>query len=174
MPTNIAAPLQRDRMTAESLDVKRRAISLMRDVTLRPELRSAMDKAGLRERRNQMLRTDGRRGIEVVAQELIELRQCGGSRAEAEAMLGFLREIVEDLHADTVPDLVALELAEVAADLAEDALQQRAHLVGETDQERLERARVSRQQGAASFAVARALEDDVRRRSLGLHQRRIA
>ncbi len=168
MPTNPAGPLQRDRMTAESLDIGRRSLALMRDVTIRPELRSAMDRAGLKERRNQMLRTNGRRGLEIVAQELIELHQCGGSRAEAEAMLGFLREIVEDLHADTPSDLVALELAEIDADIAEDRLQQRAALVGESDQERLERARVSRQQGASAFALARALEDDVRRRQLGL------
>lgn len=174
MPTNPAVPLQRDPLTAESLDIRRRSLALMRDVTLRPELRSEMDRAGLRERRNQLLRTDGRRGIEIVAQELIELRACGGTRAEAETMLGFLREIIEDLHADTVPDLVAAELAEVEADIHEDRLQQRAALVGESDQERLERARASRLQGASAFALARALEYDVRRRQLGLYERRIA
>lgn len=174
MRTNPEAPLQRVPQTAESLDLRRRSLSLMRDVTIRPELRSAMDHAGLRERRNQWLRTDGRRGLEILAQELIDLQRAGATRAEAEVMLGFVREILEDLYADEPADLLAAELAEIEADLDEDRLQQQAHLVGETDQGRLERARVLRRQGAASFAVARALEDDVRRRELGLYSRRIA
>lgn len=174
MPTNPRVPLQREPQTAESLDIRRRALALMRDVTIRPELRSAMDRAGLKERRNQWLRTDGRRGLEIVAQELIDLARVGATRAEAEAMVGFVREVLEDLYATDAPDLTQAELAEIRADIEEDQLQQQAYLVGETDQERLERARVSRLQGAAAFALARALEDDVRRRQLGLHERRIA
>lgn len=171
MPTNIADPLPRVPQTAEALDLRRRTLALMRDVTIRPPVREALDRHGLRERRNQWLRSDGRRGTEIVAQELVDLANAGASRAELLQVVGLLTEVVEDLFAGQAPDLASAELAEIHADLAEDAAQQRAHVLGESDPERLERARLCRIQGAAAMALARELEASVRRKVLGLHRR---
>ena len=63
MPTTIGESLPRlPQCAVEDLDVRRRTLALMRDVTVRPEVREAIDALGQRERRNQWLRTDGRRG----------------------------------------------------------------------------------------------------------------
>jgi hypothetical protein len=174
MPTRTAEPLQRPPHTAEALDLRRRSLAVMRDVTIRPELRVGMDRMGLRERRNQMLRTDGRRGLEIAASELIELKNAGATRAELLQYTHFLGEIVEDLFDEESPDLQELELAEVATHLEGDALQAHAHLQGEDDQQMVTRARAHRKHAAAELALARGLEGHVRRRQLGLHERRLS
>ena len=87
-------------------------------------------------------------------------------------MVAWLQEVVEDLCATETVDLTALELAETDADLAEDLAQLRAHIGGpESDPARLDRARLLRLSGSSSFALARALEADVRGRALQLHRR---
>jgi hypothetical protein len=174
MPTNPGQPLLRSPHTAEALDLRRRSLAVMRDVTIRPELRVGMDRMGLRERRNQMLRTDGRRGLEIAATELIELRNAGATRAELLQYTHFLGEIVEDLCDEEVADPRELELEEVATHLEADALKAHAHLSGEDDQQMITRARACRKHAAAELALARGLEGHVRRRQLGLHDRRLA
>jgi hypothetical protein len=172
MPTKPGRPLQRPPITAEALDLRRRSLAVMRDVTIRPELRVGMDRMGLRERRNQLLRTDGRRGLEIVASEMIDLWNAGASRAELLQYQHFIGEIIEDLCDEEIPDPRELELEEVATHLEADALQAQAHISGEDDQQMVVRARSHRKHAAAELALARGLEGHVRRRQLGLYERR--
>lgn len=170
MPSTLesgAAPVPR---YPEDLDLTRRALAIMRDVTLRPEVARAIIKAGHKERKDQLLRTHGRRGLEIAGEELLMLRQAGGTRAELEQYPHFLQELVDDLF-DGAAERRACELDEMASDVAEDAVQGPALLRQETPAEKCERARLCRRQAAASLALARALEQEARHESLGLDRR---
>ena len=98
MPTTIGESLPRlPQCAVEDLDVRRRTLALMRDVTVRPEVREAIDALGQRERRNQWLRTDGRRGLELTAQDIALLLAAGASRAEVMLLPVLLQEVIEEL-----------------------------------------------------------------------------
>ena len=176
MPTKTGESLQRlPQLAVEDLDVRRRSHAIMRDVTIRPEIRDAIDTIGQRERRNQWLRTDGRRGIEIVAAEIALLLGAGASRAEVMQLPMFLLEVIEDLcEGDVGGDRLALELEHMRADAEEDLLQGPALVEKETPEAMTERAQKLRREGASALALARTLEATVRRRTLHLMDRRIA
>lgn len=173
MPTTIGESLPRlPQLVVEDLDVRRRALALMRDVTVRAEVREAIDAQGLKERRHQWLRTEGRRGIEIAAQDIAALLAAGASRAEATLLPVFLMELIDELCADgTGGDRLALELENIVRDAEEDALHGRALAEAETPEQMCERARLLRLEGAAKLALARRLEGDARRRTLAVLRR---
>lgn len=181
MPPTPRESLQRlPRLCAEQLDLRGRARALYEDVTLRPEFRVEMDRLGLRERRNQVMRTDGRRGAEILATEIVEFIAAGATHGEIEQLLQWVRAIADDAFAargDELPDLLTAEAAEASADTAEDQ-SQTLHLIarlrGEptSDAQLEERIRTTRRQVAASAVLVRALESELRRRNLGLYARR--
>lgn len=160
------------RILAEDLDLRRRSLAIVRDVTVRPEVRQRLRGNGLQERLHALLRTSGRRGLEIAAEELTDLANAGATPGELEQYPQFLAAVVEDLlERGNAIDRAALEEAEIAADTAEDALQGRALVRGvETPAEKLERARALRLQGATAFALSRALEREARQEQLGLRQ----
>lgn len=180
MPPTPGVALQRVPLTAEALDLKGRSLALYRDVTLRPELRAMMDRLGYRERRNGVLRTDGRRGAEVLATELVELIASGATHAEVNTLVAWVQCIVDDSFAARdgieLPPLLEAEIAEAQADIEEDGTQVVAirvlasgkHL---TVPELEERLRVTRRQTAVGSVLVRAIESELRRRQLGLYER---
>jgi len=150
--------------------VRRRTLGLMRDVTVRPEVRDRIDALGQRERRNQWLRTDGRRGLEIAAQDIALLLGAGASRAEVMLLPVLLMEFIEELcgESEVDGDRLAMELEHMRLDAEEDLLQGRALVEAETPEQMVHRAKALRREGAASLSLARHLEGVVRRRTLGL------
>ncbi len=174
MPTTIGESLPRlPQCAVEDLDVRRRTLALMRDVTVRPEVREAIDALGQRERRNQWLRTDGRRGLELTAQDIALLLAAGASRAEVMLLPVLLQEVIEELCEDhTVGgDRLALELEHMRLDAEEDALRGPGLVEVQSPEAMLDRAKALRKEAAAALALARDLEGRVRRRTLGLLRR---
>jgi hypothetical protein len=173
MPTKTGESLPRlPQLAVEDLDVRRRTLALMRDVTVRAEVRYAIDEIGQRERRNQWLRTDGRRGIEITTQDIALLCAAGASRAEVMMLPVLLMEFIDELFLEgTGTDRLALELENIRLDAEEDALHGRALVEAETPQQMTERAHALRREGAAKLALARSLEGTVRRRAIGLMAR---
>lgn len=173
MPTESGITLSREsRIHAEDLDVQRRSLQIVRDATVRPEVRRRLKGVGLQERLNQLLRTSGRRGLAIAAEELIDLANAGATPAELELWPRFLDDIVAELlKLGAEVDRRELEAAESEADVAEDALQDRALIYGETPVEKCARARALRLQGAAAFALARRLEQEARHEAMGLTRR---
>jgi len=173
MPTNTRGTLPRlPQCAVEDLDVRRRTLALMRDVTVRQDVRDEIDSIGQRERRNQWLRTDGRRGLEIAAQDVALLLSAGASRAEVMLLPTFLLEIIEDLCDEGVGgDRLALELEHMRLDAEEDLMQGPALVEKETPEAMLARAHALRREGAAALALARHLEGIVRRRTLHLMAR---
>lgn len=174
-------PLERLPLTAESLDLRHRARDLYTDLTV--ALRKELDAAGLRERRHQWARTDGRRGAEILAGEICELVSVGATAADLEALLGWVRAIAEDCllarTGEAAPDLLSAEMEEADADLAEDHTQLAAVRILAADKhlttpELTARLRVVRRQYACSAQLVRAYESELRRREMGLYARRIA
>lgn len=156
------------RCSVEDLDVKRRAIAILRDVTLRPEVRERLRATGRSERLHQLLRTDGRRGIEIVASEIVDLANAGADPAELALFPAFVQEIVSDvLDNGEAPDLATCERAEHESDVAEDAKVPRLLAQGVTASDLTERARLLRHQAMTSLQLARAYESEARRVSLG-------
>src|SRR5688572_20626431 len=88
----------------EVLDLEVRSLLVMRDVLARAEVRAALDRLGLTEFRNQLLRSAYRRGLLLAATEMVKLRQAGIRRAELLLMVGFLANHVEDLCAGEQPN----------------------------------------------------------------------
>lgn len=173
MPTTIGTPLQRlPQLAVEDFDVKRRALSLMREICVRPEVRAAMDARDQRERRNAWLRTDGRRGVEIAAQDIALLLAAGATRAEVLLIPVLLMELIDEMcYEGAGGDRMALELENIRRDAEEDALQGRALVEAETPEQMAHRAAVLRHEIASKIALARALEGTVRRRTLGLMAR---
>lgn len=181
MPTTTAGPLPRLPLTPEALSLRHRSRDLYSDLTL--SLRAELDRLGFRERRHQVCRVDGRRGAEILATECLELIAAGATATQIEVLLGWVRSIAEDAFAERegreVPPLRDAELAESDADVAEDVGQARLltilasgkHL---TTPELEARLVVVRRQAAASSVLVRALEYELRRRQLGLYERRVA
>lgn len=172
MPSTRGEALQRlPELAVEDLDVPRRCLALMRDLTVRPDVRKRMDDQGQRERRNAWLRTEGQRGIQLAIRDAATLRAAGVSRAELMTLATLLIEVIDELCGDAPEDRLELERANMELDAIEDALQARALLDGETPQEMIERAGALRREGAAKLTLARHLEGLVRRRTLGLQRR---
>lgn len=173
MPTTIGESLPRlPHLAVEDLDVRRRTLALMRDLTVRQDVRDAIDSLDQRERRNAWLRTDGRRGLEITVHEIALLLSAGASRAEVMLFPVLLQELIDEL-AEGSPgsDRLSLELEHMRLDAEEDLLQGPALIEAETPEAMLERAKRLRHEAAAGMALARALEGQVRRRTLGLLRR---
>jgi hypothetical protein len=171
MPPERAPALQREgRIQPEDLDVARRSLAIVRDATIRPIVKQRLRGLGRQERLHALLRTSGRRGLAIAAEELIDLHNAEASPAELELYPLFLSEIISDLQERGGQlDRAALEEAEIAADTAEDALQGPALVRGfETPVEKLARARALRLEAATAHALARRLEQEVRQERLGL------
>jgi len=173
MPTTTGESLPRlPQLVVEDIDVRRRSLAVMRDVTIRQEVRDQIDALGQRERRNQWLRTEGRRGIEIAAQEAALLLAAGAARGEVLQLPLLLIEIIEDLcDGGAGGDRLEMELLNMRLDAEEDALQGRALVDIESPEEKIERARLLRREASQKFALARQLEGEVRRRALHLDRR---
>jgi len=174
MPTTIGESLPRlPQCAVEDLDVRRRTLALMRDLTVRAEIRDQMDALGQKERRHQWLRTDGRRGLEIAAQDLAILLAAGVSRAEAMLFPVLLQELIDELCEDGAVggDRLALELEHMRLDAEEDLLQGPGLVEAQSPAQLLERAKALRKEAAAGLSLARDLEGRVRRRTLGLMRR---
>lgn len=173
MPTKTGESLQRLPLcTVEDLDVKRRTLALMRDVTIRADVREAIDEMGQRERRNQWLRSEGRRGIEIAVQDVALLLGAGATRAEVMLLPVLLMELIDELCDEGAGgDRLTLELEHMRLDAAEDALQGPALVEAESPEAMLERAKALRREASAGMSLARMLEGIVRRRTLGLMRR---
>lgn len=173
MPTTLGESLPRlPQLAVEDLDVRRRTLALMRDLTIRQDVRDQIDALGQRERRNQWLRTDGRRGIEITAQEIALLLAAGTTRAEVMLLPVLLQELIDELCEDGVGgDLLSLALEHMRLDAEEDLLQGAALVEPQAPEAMLDRARALRREAAAGLAEARKLEGIVRRRTLGLMRR---
>lgn len=172
MPTNITRPSRPVPMAPEGLDLNRRSLALYRDIVSPAEIRTSLDKLGLRSKREEMTRTAGRRAMQLAAEELLDLRNAGVEHAHALAMHAWLGEVVEDLYCEHTIDLHQLEVAEVTADLAEERAQLNALLEHADDNHAmLERARLLRTDAARSLALARGLEMTVRHNALGINRR---
>lgn len=183
MPTTTREPLARHPQieVAEIPDLRRRALALYRDLTARPDLRAGMDRAGLRERRHQLLRSDGRRGAEILATEMAELIAAGATHAEIEELLAWVSRVAEDAfgarEGRVLPPLLEAEIAEAEADVQEDATQ--PHVIRQlaagkhlTTREIEERLTQLRRQAGQTTVLLRVLESEHRRRQLGLYDRR--
>lgn len=173
MPTTTGESLQRLPLLAvEDFDVRRRAHALMTDITIRPEVRQRIDDLGERERRNQWLRTAGRRGIEITVDEIALLLGAGATRAEVMLLPVFLLELIDEFCEEGHGgDLLSLQLEHMRLDAEEDAGQGAALVEAQSDGAMMDRATKLRREAAAALSVARALEGKVRRRALGLFRR---
>lgn len=185
MPTTNREPLQRvpPPEVAEIPALRRRTLALYRDILVRPELAQGMDRAGLKERKHQLLRTDGRRGAEILAQEVCELVASGATHGEVAQLLAFVARAVDDAFSErdgrALPSLIEVELAEAEADVAEDHTQPNAisilasgkHL---TTRELEERLAGLRHQAVTANNAVRRYESELRRRELGHYERRMA
>lgn len=173
MPTTPGESLPRlPQIVVEDLDVRRRTLAIMRDLCVRPEVRDRIDACGLRERRNQWLRTDGRRGLEIAAHEIATLLAVGNTRAEVTLFPVFLFEVIDELCAEGAgADTLALALEHMRLDAEEDALQGPGLVEAQSGEQLLERAAALRKEAAAGLSLARALEGKARRRTLGLMRR---
>ena len=169
MPTTTERALPRlPSLAVEDLDVRRRTLALMRDVTVRQSVRDQIDALDQRERRNQWLRTDGRRGLEIAAQDIALLLAAGATRGEVMLLPVLLLELIDDLCATTTGDRLSLELENMQRDAEEDLMQGRALMEVETPAQLLDRARALRAEAAVKLQLARLLEGTVRRRTLNL------
>lgn len=185
MPTDHPGPLQRfpQPEVAEIPALKRRTLALYRDILAREALSAGMDRAGLTERRHQLLRTDGRRGVEVLVQECCELVASGATHQEIAELLMFVARAADDAFMARdgrhLPSLIEAELAEAEGDVQEDLSQpdtirilaKGKHL---TTAEMEERSAKLRKQAASSSVALRVYEGEMRRRALGLYDRRTA
>lgn len=179
MPLSPGLALQRV-PTPEALDLKRRSLELYTDCMVRPEFRAEMDRIGFRERRNAVMRTDGRRGAEILASELLEFIAAGATHAEVEMLIAWVRGIADDAFdvrdGKRLPAIIEAEIAEHEADVAEDSTQlpiiqilaSGKHLTTAELRDRLERMR---RQTARGSIVVRVYENELRRRDLGLYER---
>jgi len=174
MPNTIAVPLPRHpEIAVEDLDVRRRTLALMRELCVRPDVRDAIDEMGQKDRRNCWLRTDGRRGVEIVAHEILLLLAAGATRAEVTLLPVLLMEMIDEVcEGGTVGgDRMTLELDHMRLDAAEDALQGPALVERESPEAMRERATALRKEAASALVLARELEGIVRRRTLGALRR---
>lgn len=173
MPTTIGESLPRlPHLVVEDLDVRRRALGVMRDVCVRPAVRDGLDALDQRERRNQWHRTDGRRGVEILIHDIALLLSAGATRAEVTQLPLLVQEIIDELcEAGTGGDRLAMELEHMRLDAAEDALQGPALVEAESPEAMIERAKALRREASAGLSLARHLEGIVRRRVLGLMRR---
>lgn len=173
MPTKLGESLPRlPQLAVEDFDVRRRTRNLMREICIRPEVRDRIDGFDQRERRNQWLRTDGRRGVEIAAQDIALLLGAGATRAEVMLIPVLLIELIDEMcHDGAGGDRLALELENIRLDAEEDALQGRALVEAESPQQMTDRAQALRREVASKLSLARSLEGTVRRRTLGLLSR---
>ncbi len=174
MPTKTGESLPRLPLLAvEDLDVRRRTLAVMRDLCVRQAVRDGIDALDQKERRNQWLRTDGRRGVEIAVQDIALLLSAGATRAEVMQLPILLQELIDELCEDgsVGGDRLALELEHMKLDAAEDALQGPALVEAESPEAMLERAKALRREASAGLSLARHLEGIVRRRVLGLMRR---
>ena len=159
-------------LAVEDLDVRRRTLAIMRDICARQDVRDRIDALDQRERRNQWLRTDGRRGIEIAVHDIALLLSAGATRAEVMQLPILLQELIDELCEEGAGgDRLSLELEHMQLDAAEDALQGPALVEAESPEAMLERAKALRREASAGLSLARHLEGIVRRRVLGLMRR---
>ena len=173
MPTTTGESLPRLPLLAvEDLDVRRRTLAVMRDLTVRASVRDGIDALDQKERRNQWLRTEGRRKIEITIHDIALLLSAGATRAEVMQLPILLQELIDELCEEGAGgDRLSLELDHMRLDAAEDALQGPALVEAESPEAMLERAKALRREAGAGLSLARHLEGIVRRRVLGLMRR---
>lgn len=175
MPPMSGPPLQRPTPTTpEDLDLARRSIDVCRLVTARPEVKQRLRGEGIRERLHQLLRTNGRRGLQIAAAEMVDLANAGASMPELELYVVFLAEVLGDLFAGKArPDLQALIAAASEDDTDEDRIETPLlmRLANATAPDLLEAARAHRRQAASSLTLARGYENEARRRQLTVSMR---